>query len=490
MPRAAVAAVLPVLLLGALIAAVNPVGYLGGGGDDYQYLHAARCAVEAGGLCTPDTHWAARWPIVLPTAAAIGLFGESRTAIMLAPLVFGLGGLALFTIVLTRQCGRVAGTIGGLALAATPIVGGQTTALNIASVELFFALAALALAQAAVRNGCRRSALAAGAMLGIAIAARATSLALLPLFLVVLAWAAPRRIVVLFALGVGGLLAAEMLVYLAATGDALHGWKLALGHSQLDTSELPASVDRTASPLFNPDFIAAWPRAMGIRVHWTIDGALNLLADPRIALTLLGALAMLLLGRRELGRGGPVGPLPLVLLAAAMLYFGALTYGLAVDPTPRMFLPLAACAAAIIGIFGARYWARGARAGTPALLAAMATVTVVIAYDSFRIGRLEPAASRWASEGAGRMAVDETARRVLTLVPQVRALPPHPAPGMTRLLVIASAACPAMHGGWRLERGRLFAAEDLLRLRGVILGSGESFSLCDYSKARNGRIVA
>ncbi|MDB5700626.1 MAG: hypothetical protein JWL66_825 [Sphingomonadales bacterium] len=63
------------LLTAVLLTLVNPIGYHGGGADDWYYLQAARCLVETQGLCLPHTHWAARFPLILPMAAAIGTIG-------------------------------------------------------------------------------------------------------------------------------------------------------------------------------------------------------------------------------------------------------------------------------------------------------------------------------------------------------------------------------------------------------------------------------
>jgi len=476
-----------VLSFALAIAAINPVGYLGGGGDDWQYLEAARCAV-AEGFCLPESHWAARWPIVLPTAAAI-LLGETRAAISLVPLVYGLVGIVLFTATLARRFGRIEALIGGLALVATPIVGGQLTALNIASLELCFVIAAIFCLQSAIRGHGRRWAIGAGVLLGLAILARATSLALVPIAVIAFALlpSAHCRLALPFALGLAGLLGAEAAAYLAATGDPFYSWKLALGHSRLETSELAAGVDRGASPLFNPDFIAGWPRAMGIRVHWTIDAALNLLADPRIGMTLVAALALLVLKRRDVGRGRAAGRIPAILVALAALYFGALTYGLAIDPTPRMFLPVAAAGAAIVGILGGQIGRGAARAALALTLTLMTLVTAAHAYEAFDIARIESAAARWAAEGRDRMAVDETARRVLTLVSAVRRLPAHPAVGRDRRMLIARDRCQAAstdHGFWSLVRSHRFAPQDPLHLRGVLLGAGEAFALCEYARAQ------
>src|SRR5687768_12848328 len=72
------------VVLGLLLAALFPVGYVGGGADDGRYLEAVRCVVSEG-YCIPANHWAARLPLVLPASAAVWLLGESRATLMLVP---------------------------------------------------------------------------------------------------------------------------------------------------------------------------------------------------------------------------------------------------------------------------------------------------------------------------------------------------------------------------------------------------------------------
>ena len=64
----------------ALILIINPVGFLGGGLDDWHYLNAARCWA-AHGPCLPQDHWQGRWPVVAPIGASIFLLGENRFSV-------------------------------------------------------------------------------------------------------------------------------------------------------------------------------------------------------------------------------------------------------------------------------------------------------------------------------------------------------------------------------------------------------------------------
>ncbi|MGH6781043.1 MAG: hypothetical protein ACREB5_02915, partial [Sphingomonadaceae bacterium] len=215
--------------------------------------------------------------------------------------------------------------------------------------------------------------------------------------------------------------------------------------------------------------------SMGIYVHWTIDGALNLLADPAMGPTLLAAQALIVIHRRDVAPGGAVGPAPLWLLLAGAAYFGGLTYGLAVDPQPRMFLPVMACGAAIIGVLGARSWQVGGRLVPTALLALLAANAVAVASDHFDLRRIERVASAWAAQAPDRMAIEETARRVLTLAPGIRPLPAHPALGRDRAMLIALNRCPATIDGpagaqWPLARRALFPEP----------GQRDAYRLCEF----------
>ena len=471
--------------LALAIASINPVGYIGGGSDDWQYLEAARCAVREG-FCVPHSHWAARLPLVLPTAAVLSVLGESRAHIMLVPIAYGLAAIVLFVSVVQRAAGRMAAALGGAALAVTPMVGGELTALNVSTVEFFWAIAAVFAWQRALPARHRGLAALAGAALGLALLSRATAFAFLPICALGLVFATreTRALILPALLGLAAILLLEAGLYTALTGDPFHGWALSLGHTRLASSENPVA-HLAASPILNRFVIAGWERPMGIHVHWMIDGALNLLADPTIAPTLWAALVLLFLGRDENVR------VPLLLLGAACLYFGALTYGLAIDPKPRMFVPVAAAACAIFGMRGARLWREGGRPLVLAVLALLTLNAAAIAYNKLDLRPLERTAARWA---APDMAINETARRVLTLAPQVRRLPVLPATA-THLLTVSIGACTA-DAPWSLVRSHRFGMTDpaplaALRARGLGLGPVQPLALCEFrrDRAASGREV-
>jgi 4-amino-4-deoxy-L-arabinose transferase-like glycosyltransferase len=349
-------------LLALLVAlAVNHAGYRGGGADDWHYLEAARCAAAQHGLCMPESHWWARFPLVAPMAALLALGGESRLTVGLVPLLYAALALLLFTLLVERRFGRAEAIVAGVLLATLPSIALVLLQPNVDTAELAFVLAALLAFDTAANEGRRRGALAGGMLLGLAILTRPSALAWLPIAALAIA-ALPklRPLALPAALGLVLMLGAEAAAYWLWLGDPLHSWRLSLAHTSIPSTELPPGFHSARGPLFNPDYIAAWRPAMGIRVHWTADPILNLLANPAMGILLIAAL--LLLALRRPSPKAPQGRILLWLLGAAILYFGAITYAFAIDPKPRMFLPVAAVAAAIFAVQAVALWRAGSRA--------------------------------------------------------------------------------------------------------------------------------
>lgn len=473
----------PLLLVMAaalLIALVNPIGYRGGGSDDWYYLEAARCWVAHNAPCLPTTHWAARLPIIAPIAAVLGLLGETRAGLAGVALFHGLAALGLFMLLVARQFGRLEAGLAGMALAVTPIFAANMTALNVDMVELTWALAALLCLQQAVLKENRRWAMAAGIMLGIAIMARTTSLLLLPIGgLGLIAFPRLRRFIVPAAGGLLLILAFDALRYEVMTGDPLHGWRLALGHAQLPSTQIAAPLSAQESPLFNRQLIAGWRRGMELEVHWSIDGLLNLLAHPLIGLTLLTAGALLLAERRS-------APRTLWLLAGAgALDALGLIYALAIDPTPRMFLLLLGAGAAIIGVLGASLWRQGA-GGKAAILLALglsAALSVRVVHESYGLAKAAPILAAWGAEAPRQTMIDETTRRIFPFDPVLTTLPAAPAPGRTKMLTLSGDGCIPPNADWHLLQRRAVPADDnplvaALRARHILFAPGSPSSLC------------
>lgn len=451
----------PLLVLIVLIALLSPVSYVGGGTDDWHYLAAAECWARHG-ACLPHDHWSARWPLIAPLSAALRV-GESRAALAAIPFAFAVAATLLLAHVAARLFGRTTGLAAGSLLALTPIFALSMKRPNVDVAELFFLLAALAAWLAATE---RRSgwafAFAAGAALCLAVQTRETSLVYVALFGLwfPLSPAAARRIGWWAAPGFLLPMAAEMLVLAAASGDPFLRFRLALGHTRIPSTELAAEVDTSRSPLLNPDFIAGWKPAAGIDLHWSVNPLINLVAHPAIGLTLLAATILI---AAYFSRGiveGRAGRRALLLLGSAALASLILIYVLAIDPKPRMFMPLAAAAALAAAAFGVAAWrARQRLLGGAIGLAVLANAILILGAQP-GMGGVEAAAARWIGEADSALSSDETTRRLLALVPAARALP-DAGPARPLQLRASLSGCAAIADGHsRIEREYLFGQDD------------------------------
>ena len=95
-------------------------------------------------------------------------------------------------------------------------------------------------------------------------------------------------------------MAVEALTYWIVAGDPLWRFRLSLGHIHIPSLELPEGFDTSQSPLFNPDYIAAWKREAGISLVLAARSWLNLLAGFRVGLNLVAAILLGLLFTRRL----------------------------------------------------------------------------------------------------------------------------------------------------------------------------------------------
>lgn len=436
----------------------NPAGYVGAAGDDFYYVQAARCAV-ANGWCLPDTHWATRWPLVAPMALVFRLLGDGWWQSTLVPLGYSLLAVVLFCRLVERTCGTRAAMLGGIAFVATAAFAKGLLQPNVETVELALVLAAANAGEVAWRRRSLRWAVAAGVVLGVAAQARMTSLIWLPVggFALFFVSREARRLAPAALGGFALPLALESLVYGLWAGRPLLSQQLSAAHTRIASSELPASVDLSRSPLFNPQFIGGWRPAMDVHVHWTIDGVVNLLANPQIGPVLVVALVLLWLRHKKLSWRDPA----VVATFAAALYTGALIYGLAIDPKARMFLPVAALAALVVGRCGVLAWDAKERSIVGGLVALAVAFGAIETDKRFDMGVAAPLAGVWAREHAGDIAVEADTSRSLTFDATVRMLPV--APSSTRhMLVLVTGQCSEAHiiaqvpSNWLLTRSRYF----------------------------------
>ena len=399
-----------------LILVVNPVGYVGGGLDDWRYLNAARCWAELG-PCLPSNHWEGRWPLVGSLGAIIALLGESRVTVALPTLLYSSGCLVLLAMIGNRLFAPPVGYLAALLLLTVPTFAVELLAPSVGSAELFFLLAsALALTAFAAQRR-RWQAVAAGLAWGLACQVRETALiGALPLALLLWRHSRGDRVALLAAGAAAALpFLAEAIIFASQTGDPLFRRRLSLGHTLIASSELIGPVADRGAPFFNPAYIANWRLDPGIHLHWAIDGLVNLLFNIQSGTLLLVALVTSLFSAPRLGPRDrrAVG----LLLALGLLWAAALIYGLAIDPKPRMMLALLTAAALALALVLCRLAKGGSRllavvaGGIPLLLGLGITALHPRTYPS------ERAIAGWAARNTGQIMVDLTTRTHLALVP-------------------------------------------------------------------------
>jgi 4-amino-4-deoxy-L-arabinose transferase-like glycosyltransferase len=481
----------PAFVLILLVILLDQRAYLGGGSDDWHYLQAARCAAEHG-FCLPHDHWSQRYLLVGPVGAALALLGESQLTLALVPLLYALGALLLVMLAVRHRYGNAAAMLAGLALAATPAFGDGLLRLNIDRVELaLVAAAVLALQHAHDRDSGRWTVLS-GVIMGLAIQARPTALAIVPIVLLaILLLRGDRSRPLLWLAGCVAPQAAEAIAYLLWVGDPAYSWKLSLGHVRIPSSELSPAVDLRQSPLLNPAYIAGWKRPMGLSLHWTIDGFLNFVASPAVSLTLAGAALFIALDRRKLGSEAGGGRALLFLLAASALLFATLVYVLAVDPKPRMFLPIIVVACVTFGLLASRNW-RKRRLLVAACLTLLLAKGLLAAESVVGPDGAAAAAPAWIEREGDALAIEERSARFLALVPEAAVLPRADG-ASTRLLLVGEedcgrAALEAGLGAWQVRRQQRFDERDprpigWLRERGLFFAPRATPVMCILGRA-------
>jgi 4-amino-4-deoxy-L-arabinose transferase-like glycosyltransferase len=397
----------PVLLM-ALVAILGS-GF-GGGGDDGTYLKIATQWVQQG-PAIPSDHWAARWPLVLPLALSIKAFGIYRWSVALPSFLAASASLILLKRLGDKYFGEPCGILAAVILAIIPTFTRQATTAAIDPIELMLILSAFWLVERPV---------VAGLALGLAFQARETAVAALP----VLLWLAGdwRRVLQVLA-GFLVPFAVELGAFYEITGNPLFRRHLSLAHATIHSSELPFT---TAHPLFNSELLKHWQYEPGIRVHWMVDGYLNLLANP--ATCFLPALSVVLLVRAS----GDVRRKAAMLCLAALFYSAVLIYGLSIDPLPRMFLPSFAALALAAAALCVRHWG-------PVPMASLGTIAGV----SLFFAATHPPASRWQSVAnqwvvAQPGQIEASQRSYFLFGPRA---PDLPSSGRPYLLLLKSARC-------------------------------------------------
>jgi len=444
----------PVAVL-LIIWSIGPARYVGYGGDDYQYLVAAQCVADHF-WCIPTDHWARRAPIVLPVAASIRLFGLNQMALWLAPAFYAIVSVMLFAVLLRRLFGVGPAVIGTTALVLTPAFAELTPALGIDIAEFLFLMLAAFAVERSWATGKTGWSAAVGIAAALAVICRPTALAGLPIIGIAF-WRLHfgLRATIAATISFAAVLVVEAGIYLYLTGDPFLTWKLSLRHTSVQSSEL-VGVDVSRSPIFNVDIIRAWRPAAGVEAHWAVKGLVNFAAHQWVFLlaywtATLGVIAVL---KRRVPKDEAW--LLLWLIGMAAVYFGVLTYVLAVDPQPRLFVGIIAILCTIFGVC-----AVALSDGIFIILVIAAIGSIVFRgltqpFDRYDLAPINRRAIEIEDASGRRLPIYPVAVKGLALTPGANSLPVYRY-GMSRLLIIGLDGCVAMKGwaglsGWAVER--------------------------------------
>jgi 4-amino-4-deoxy-L-arabinose transferase-like glycosyltransferase len=231
------------------------------GHDDAYYATAALDWMRHFPALGAD-HWALRYPLVLPMAACLGLFGQSLNVLALPTLVAYVAWLATTYICMRAWFGLAAAMLAVLAGILVPEFPVQATYANPDMLELAFVLGAFWCHQSALsRAGRVLPLLHCGVLAGLAFLTRETSAALVLYFAVVAALrpGMPRRAYGLIGLAFVAVVALEFAYFGLRTGDFLYRVHLSVNHDHVDRAAQAAAAAAAGHALDSEGVLAGGP---------------------------------------------------------------------------------------------------------------------------------------------------------------------------------------------------------------------------------------
>lgn len=319
-----------VAVVGAAMVAALSVGWIGFMASDDSLYHAGAMRWLTDPPFAGSDHWSTRFPLTLSFAAVIAVLGNNYAAFAATAILFYILLILATALFARRAFTARTGWIAALLTATLPVVVMHATTVSIDLLEATALLAGVALVGRAGddRQGLVRAA-AGGAMFGVAVLCRETSVlalaVLAPLFLI----GRPFSRRVLIACGAGAMLVllGEALFQYAMTGDPLRRYAIAFHHDE--------HIDRAANREGN---ILLWP---------PLDPLLVLLINDDFAFLFWAAAVALMAGAWRHARASGRGPfLLLAAMAGSSFVLVSLLYTKLVL-NPRYFM-LAALAAVVL----------------------------------------------------------------------------------------------------------------------------------------------
>ncbi|WP_169715636.1 ArnT family glycosyltransferase [Sphingomonas mucosissima] len=249
-------------------------------------------------------HWSTRFPLTLSFAAVIAVFGNNFTAFAVTAIIFYVVLVAAVGVFAAKAFTPRTGWIAALLAATLPVVVVHASTVSVDLLEAAALLTGAWLVGSAAedRVGLMRAA-AGGAMFGVAVLCRETSvLALAVLGPLLIGRPFSRRVLIACAFGAALVLVGEALFQYAMTGEPLRRYVIAFNHDEhIDRAAnhegnflLWAPLDPLLVLLINDDFgLLFWMAGVAlIAGTWRVTPANR--RAPFLLLALIAASSFLL----------------------------------------------------------------------------------------------------------------------------------------------------------------------------------------------------
>ena len=327
------------------------VGYQGH--DDAYYAAAALDWVQNFPAVGAD-HWALRYPLVVPTAGVIALFGPSVWALASVNLTAYAAFLVVSYLAVRHWFGWLAAalvTLIGIVLPQFPV---QATYANPDLLEMALVVASFwTLMLARERGRSPGLLLLSGLLAGVGFLTRETTLSLVVLYglLFLFRPAMPRWRYIVVGLGFAVVVGAQLGYFAVRTGDPLHRVHLSATHDQVDRGAKQAAAASEGRALDSEGVLVTSPVIAPLAAIFVSQkyGLLFFLAIPAYAVLRAGR--WMTRSQRSVLDCAALGALVAFLFVAVnatILYI-----------VPRYFMVPAALASVPVAVLGARWLGSG-----------------------------------------------------------------------------------------------------------------------------------
>ena len=339
------------IVLAAAVLCWRWVGFQGH--DDASYADAALAWVEHF-PALGTSHWALRYPLVLPAAGLIALFGPSTLALVAGNLVAYAAFLVTGYLVARSWFGWVAAALLTLIYIVLPQFPVQATYANPDLLEMSLAIGSFwALMRARARGGQIAPLVLSGVLTGLGFLTRETSLLLIALYglLFLFSPAMPRWRYLLVGFGFMLVVGMQIGYFAARTGDPFYRSRISAQHDTVDRGAKLADAQNAGAALDGEGVLATnvWVAPLAAVFVSQKYGLLFFLAIP----------AYLILRRSGWMTRRQASVVDCAGLGALVAFLFVALNGSILYVVPRYFMVSAALAAVPVAVLGARWLEAG-----------------------------------------------------------------------------------------------------------------------------------